>query len=134
MPAPNARTMSSGPPLAVTARKITARMTTSQPARRHGRPIHGEPSTTVETMPAMNDESIVPIVVVASLSHSGRWTAASSSGVPARFTTNSFRAATSDCASRAATSSIPNSRNLRRHSTTRPTPAGMKAVTPWKTT
>ena len=61
MPAPTASTMSSGPSCAAAARKSTAITTIAQPRRRHGRLIHGEPSTTVETMPAMKFESITPM-------------------------------------------------------------------------
>ena len=83
--------MSSGPAWAPAMRKTTAMTTTVQPTRRQARLIHGEPSTTVETMPATNVELISPMET-ASFSHSGRWTAASSSGVPRFFTTSSFSA------------------------------------------
>ena len=63
--------------------------TTAHPTRRQARLIHGDPSTTVETMPATKVELISPMEA-ASLSHSGRWTAASSSGVPKFFTIRSF--------------------------------------------
>ncbi len=129
-PAPTASTMSSGPSCAAAARKNTATMTMNQPRRRHGRLIHGDPSTTVETMPAMKLESITPMEAT-SRSHSGRWTATSNSGVPKVSTMTLFRNDAIDCATRAARISIPKSRNRRRHSTTSPTAAGMSEATPW---
>ena len=129
-PAPTASTMSSGPSCAAAARKNTATMTTSQPRRRHGRLIQGDPSTTVETMPAMKLESITPIDAT-SRSHSGRCTAISSSGVPKVSTMMLFRKDAVDCATKAARISIPKSRNRRRQSTTSPTAAGISEATPW---
>ena len=112
-------------------RKMTEMTTTVQPTRRQARLIHGEPSTTVETMPATNVELISPMET-ASLSQSGRCTAASSCGVPKFLTTRSFSTDVMVWATSAARISIPNSRNLRRHSTTRPTPAGISEAMPWK--
>ena len=84
-------------------------------------------------MPATNVELISPMLT-ASCSQSGRWTAASSSGVPKLSTTSAFRPDVMDCATRAARISMRNSRYRRRHSTTRPTPAGMSEAMPWNTT
>ena len=78
----------------------------------------------------MKLESITPMEAT-SRSHSGRWTATSSSGVPKVSTMMLFKNDAVDCATRAARISIPKSRNLRRHSTTSPTAAGMSEATPW---
>jgi hypothetical protein len=132
-PAPTATTMSSGPPWAAAMRKTIAMTTIAHPTRRQARLIHGDPSTTVETIPATKVElTSAPLTETASRSHSGWWTAASSSGVPRFFTMSSFSAEVRPWATRAARISIPNSRHRRRHSTTRPTPAGMSEAMPWK--